>query len=125
MKDLTNYNFSDENGVDVTVLGVVNDWCVCEDIEHEEPYLLPLEFIQAIYNESNSGTAVAGQESVSPANGDLLADDAKKLKLICPIHGEQDFETLYIVGIKLKCGCCWDSFDKKGLVYKIQKGKVW
>lgn len=44
--------FLDENGIEVTVIGIINEWCIVEDSEHTEPYVLTLEYVKALYQES-------------------------------------------------------------------------
>jgi hypothetical protein len=48
------YWFNDENGITVVVIGIIDKWCIVEDFDHEEPYILPLEFVVAIYKESTT-----------------------------------------------------------------------
>jgi hypothetical protein len=43
--------FDDEHGHKVTVIGYMKDWCVVEDMHHEEPYCLPFAYVQTIYEE--------------------------------------------------------------------------
>lgn len=47
--------FDDERGTTVTVIGTIDKWCMVKDIEHEEPYVLPLEYVTSIYEESKEG----------------------------------------------------------------------
>ena len=49
---LIDWTYDDEYGTTVTIKGIVDIWCVVEDIEHDEPYCVPLEFVKAIYHES-------------------------------------------------------------------------
>lgn len=51
------YWFYDEYGVDVTVIGIIDKWCIVEDIEHKEPYILTLEYVFSIYEESKAASA--------------------------------------------------------------------
>ena len=44
-----------EFGHEVTVIAIADKWCMVEDIEHEEPYVLPLEYVTSIYEESKEG----------------------------------------------------------------------
>ena len=46
--------FSDEKGTEVTVIGIVDKWCIVTDIHNEVPYALPFEFIHSIYKDSIS-----------------------------------------------------------------------
>ena len=47
--------FYNENGTTVTVVGVIGQWCMVSDPLNSEPYILPLEFVASIYDESNDG----------------------------------------------------------------------
>lgn len=47
--------FDDEHGTTVTVIGIVDKWCMVEDTEHDEPYALSLEYVVSIYEESKEG----------------------------------------------------------------------
>lgn len=51
---LIGYWFSNEHGNKVTVLHFVDEWCMVEDDTKDEPYLLPLEYIQSIKKDSDN-----------------------------------------------------------------------
>jgi hypothetical protein len=43
--------FYDEYGCKVEVIDYYKKWCIVKDAEHEEPYLLSIEFVKNIHNE--------------------------------------------------------------------------
>lgn len=47
----TDYWFSNEHGNTVTVMATVGEWCMVNEEFKNKPYVLPLEFILAIYKE--------------------------------------------------------------------------
>lgn len=49
---LVNWLYLDENSTEVTVIGIVNKWCVVEDNEHVEPYCVELEYVRQMYIDS-------------------------------------------------------------------------
>jgi hypothetical protein len=51
-----NYTYHDEYGDLVTVLFIHKKWCLVESDSQEKPYLVKLEFIQTIKDDSESKT---------------------------------------------------------------------
>ena len=48
--DLIGYSFDDENNQTITVLAVIDEWCVVENEWGGKPFLLEKEFVLAIKN---------------------------------------------------------------------------
>ncbi len=46
------YIFSNEHGIEVTVMAIKDDWCMVSEFGKKKPYILPLEFIEAIKENS-------------------------------------------------------------------------
>lgn len=47
------YCFANEYGKEVTVLSTADEWCMVSEEGKKKPYVLPLEYVTAIYNLQN------------------------------------------------------------------------
>ena len=47
--------YSDENGNEVHLIGVIKDWCVVENRITEDTWVEPFEFVNSLYNDSLQG----------------------------------------------------------------------